>query len=98
MNKTFNVTGSTGNSYTVTFSDQDGSLHAHCTCEAASFNTLCKHITHIIDTDSEVQQELDTAGLLSVYQEFNDQLKESERIKRKAKKLKDSFAKQLLIK
>jgi len=98
MNKTFDVTGSTGNHYTVTFSDQDGSLHAHCTCEAASFYTLCKHIAYIIDTNEEVQQSLDMAGLLPIYQEFNVALNESNRLRRKAKKLKDSFTKRLLNK
>ena len=96
MNKSFNVTGSSGTDYTVTFTDDDGTIHAQCTCEAGLFGTFCKHIAHVIDTDDEVRQSLDAAGLLATYQEFNDKQKESDRLKRSAKSLKLAFAKKLL--
>ena len=51
MRKSAKVTGSTGNEYCVTFSDETGALKASCTCQAGEFGTLCKHIMEFVKND-----------------------------------------------
>lgn len=96
MRKSAKVTGSTGNEYCVTFSDETGALKASCTCQAGEFGTLCKHIMEFVKNDEEVRDALKNYGLLSVYEEYTAKLAEAEKIKREAAKLKKKFQKLLI--
>ena len=44
MRKVYHVTGSHGDPYEITLTDESGELRAHCTCPAGAFGSLCKHI------------------------------------------------------
>ena len=95
MKKEFQVTGSTGNSYTVTFSDESGAAKATCTCHAGGLGVLCKHVTGIIEEDDEVRQMLTNYGLLDAYYEYqnahNEAVKVAAKLKAQAGKLKKKF-------
>jgi len=95
MKKEFQVTGSTGNLYTVTFSDESGTAKATCTCQAGELGVLCKHVTGIIEQDDEVRQMLTNYGLLDAYYEYqnahDEAVKVAAKMKAQAGKLKKKF-------
>ena len=95
MKKEFQVTGSTGNLYTVTFSDESGTAKATCTCQAGELGVLCKHVTGLIDQDENVREMLSSYGLLDAYYEYQKAYDEAARVAKKmraeAGKLKKKF-------
>lgn len=95
MKKEFQVTGSAGNSYIVTFSDESGAAKATCTCHAGELGVLCKHVTGIIEEDDEVRQMLTNYGLLDAYYEYqnahDEAVKVAAKMKAQAGKLKKKF-------
>ncbi|MGP1365925.1 MAG: SWIM zinc finger family protein [Schwartzia sp. (in: firmicutes)] len=95
MKKEFQVNGSTGNLYTVTFSDESGTVKASCTCHAGELGVLCKHVRGLIDQDEDVQQLLSGYGLLDAYYEYHKAYDEAAKVAAKMKaqagKLKKKF-------
>lgn len=96
MYKIYHVTGSHGDPYEVTLTDEDGMLHAHCTCPAGSFGTLCKHILHIIEDDPEAYQALKQYGMSDYYDQYLIKNAEAEKLKREAANYKKGLARKLL--
>ncbi len=91
MKKEFQVTGSTGSTYTVVFSDESGSAKATCTCQAGELGVLCKHVTGLIDQDQDVRELLSKYGFLSVYDEYHAAYDEAAKLKVSAGKIKKEF-------
>lgn len=91
MKKEFQVTGSTGNLYTVIFSDESGTAKAFCSCQAGELGVLCKHVKGLIDQDEDVQQLLADYGLLEAYDDYHKAYDEAAKMKTQAGKLKKKF-------
>ena len=100
INKSYQVIGSSGNVYTVSFSNVTGELKAHCTCTAGEFNTVCKHIFQVMEENSEVAEVFRTSELKGIYDEYNKKIKEHEQMiqsmQKEEKDLKRKFSRLLL--
>lgn len=88
--KNFVVKG-TEQTYDVRFISDGKSVKAHCTCQAGTFKTLCKHVMQCIDEDAEIKAALVESGLWQVYEEHLQRLKDAEKVKREAKNIKKKF-------
>lgn len=96
MKKMFNVVGSHGDPYTVTFSDESGSLHAHCTCPSGWYGKICKHILKCIEEDPDIYQSMKKSGISDYYDQYLAKTAEAEKIKKEAASYKNAFARILL--
>lgn len=96
MHKVYHVTGSHGDPYEITFTDEDGELRAHCTCPAGVFGSLCKHILKVIDDDPEAYQALKQYGMSDYYDQYLAKSAEAEKLKREAASYKKGLARKLL--
>lgn len=96
MYKIYHVTGSHGDPYEVTLTDEGSMLHAHCTCPAGSFGTLCKHILQIIGENPEAYQALKQYGMSDYYDQFLIKNAEAEKLKHEAASYKKGLARKLL--
>lgn len=96
MHNVYHVTGSHGDPYEVTLTDEDGTLHAHCTCPAGSFGTLCKHVLQVIGENQEAYQSLKQYGMSDYYDQYLTKNAEAEKLKREAARYKKGLARKLL--
>lgn len=96
MHKVYPVTGSHGDPYEITFTDESGELHAHCTCPAGAFGSLCKHILKVIGDDPEAYQALKQYGMSDYYDQYLAKNAEAEKLKREAASYKKGLARKLL--
>lgn len=96
MRKDFEVVGSEGDVYTVTFSDETGSFKAFCTCRAGVNRVLCKHVKNLMKSDSEVMEALNKSDIKSMFDELDAKTEEIASLKRETDKLKKAIAHKLL--
>lgn len=95
VKKSFEVAGSKGNLYNVTFSDDSGCLRATCTCRAGTFHQICKHVLSLINSNAEINNMLsdEQRALLNKYL---DAQKQSDELKTLVKSAKSDFASSIL--
>lgn len=97
LNKEFHVVSkSTGELYTVKFSNESGKVQAHCSCRAGIFGTLCKHVIEIMETDGDVKLAMKESGQASKWDHYLNDAKNVERMKKELSNEKKAFAKDLL--
>lgn len=96
MRKVYHVTGSHGDPYEITLTDEGGELHAHCTCPAGTFGSLCKHILKVISDDPEAYQALQQYKISDYYDQYLTKTAEAEKLKREAASYKKGLARKLL--
>ncbi len=96
MRKDFEVVGSEGDVYTVTFSDETGSFKAFCTCRAGVNRVLCKHVKNLMKSDSEVMEALNKSDIKSMFDELDAKAEEMALLKSETDKLKKAIASKLL--
>ncbi|MBQ6975957.1 MAG: SWIM zinc finger family protein [Selenomonadaceae bacterium] len=82
--------------FTVRFREDKRGVKAHCSCRAGKYKMLCRHIIQCITEDEEIAELLSDYGLLTIYEEHLNKIKESEKLEREAKNLKRNFARLLL--
>lgn len=54
-NRTYAVTGSNGDTYTVRFVVKNGHKFGQCNCPASNFNRVCRHIAQAAQVNVMVQ-------------------------------------------
>lgn len=97
LKKEFHVVSkSTGELYTVKFSNESGKVQAHCSCRAGIFGTLCKHVIGIMETDDDVKLAMQESGQANKWNHYLNNAKDIERRKKELAKEKKAFAKDLL--
>lgn len=64
MKATIQASSSSGGSYPVEFSDEDGALRVFCHCQAGSLQQLCKHKLGLLKGDSQMLFNKADEGLL----------------------------------
>ena len=95
--KTFEMASTTtGEIRNVTFVCDGETVHAHCSCTASNYGTLCHHIMDCIDEDTEILSALKECGLWQVYEEHLAKVKEADKVRRQSAALKKKFARLLL--
>lgn len=97
LKKEFHVVSkSTGELYTVKFSNESGKVQAHCSCRAGIFGTLCKHVIEIMETDDDVKLAMQESGQANKWNHYLNNAKDIERRKKELSKEKKAFARDLL--
>lgn len=96
MRKEFEVVGSEGEVYTVTFSDETGSFKAFCTCRAGVNRVLCKHVKNLMNSDPEVMASFEKSELKAMFDELDTKIEEMGSLKRETDKLKKAIANKML--
>jgi len=105
MNKTLLAKSSSGESYEVYFTFDEGTLSVQCTCRAGMFRKLCKHKLGLISGDKSMLYDTGQEGDLAKIQdwlrqspsllELVNQLGEAEKELKKSQRLVKSIKKEL---
>lgn len=99
MRKTFNITGSEGNIYSVVFDNSSGHLQASCNCRAGEYKQLCKHILTLLNEDSEVYEIfVNDKYIYPIFNAYRDSVDMIEQAKKESKNRKKQFERVLLSK
>lgn len=85
-----------GRRYYVYFVSDGANIHAHCSCLACKYKTLCRHILQCVEDDAEIYDALKECGLWRLYEIYLQLEKSAGEIKRESKDLKKKFAQLLL--
>ncbi len=97
MEKSFEVTGSKGNLYTVVFDNSSGSLKAFCNCRAGMYGQLCKHVINLLNTDSDVHNALlQDSRLCQIIAEYEESVRICDEAKKNMSDKKHQLARVLL--
>ena len=85
-----------GRNYYVYFVSDGTNVHAHCSCLACKYKTLCRHILQCIEDDAEIFNALKECGMWQLYEVYLQLEKSAMEVKRESKTLKKKFAHLLL--
>lgn len=93
FDKTFEVQGSSGNTYTVRFAANALGIKASCTCAAGTRKQICKHLIQAMENDAEIKMTLSERGIADFYADYLKSKKQFDDVAREVKKLEKSTSK-----